>query len=88
MSRSTSRLNAIAALRAPTIATTIHTTVRHGGIPRAASNMPRNANGSANSVCSILIISGTVRRRAPRPEGAGAAGLVPAVSGLGCTPLS
>ena len=58
--RSTSRLNAIAALRAPTMATTIQKTVRHEGHPPAASSIPRKANGRANSVCSILIISSTV----------------------------
>src|ERR1043165_8567774 len=31
------------------------------GIPRAARTAPRKANGSANSVCSILIISSVVR---------------------------
>ena len=51
------RLNAIAADRAPTIATTIQRICRSDGSPRAASTAPRNANGNAKSVCSILIIS-------------------------------
>src|SRR6478672_7806032 len=71
--RSTSRLNAIAALRAPTMATTIQATVRQGGHPPAARSIPRKANGSAKRVCSILIISSTVRR-VRRGRGAGMAG--------------
>ena len=46
-SRSTSRLNDIAAERAPTIATTIHKTRSHAGRPLAARTAPRNANGNA-----------------------------------------
>src|SRR5215813_3928847 len=61
-SRSTSRLNAIAAERAPIIATTIHKIRSHAGRPLAASTAPRNANGSAKSVCSILIISSVIFR--------------------------
>jgi hypothetical protein len=59
--RSAMRLNATAADRAPTIATTIHSTCHGAGNPRAASTAPRKANGNAKSVCSILIIS-RVRR--------------------------
>src|SRR5438128_11822053 len=55
------RLKAIAVERAPTIATEIQTICDAVGIPRAASTAPRKANGSANSVCSILIISSVVR---------------------------
>src|ERR1044072_3218070 len=51
------RLHAIAAERAPTIATTIQRICQAVGRPLAASTAPRNANGNANSVCSILIIS-------------------------------
>src|SRR5437763_1987975 len=60
-SRSAIRLKAIAVERAPTIATIIQTICHAVGIPRAANTEPRNANGSANSVCSILIISSVVR---------------------------
>src|SRR5689334_4090253 len=59
--RSAMRLNAIAAERAPTIATTIQRICHADGSPFAASTAPRNANGNAKSVCSILIIS-SVRR--------------------------
>src|SRR2546423_12355908 len=60
-SRSAMRLKAIAVERAPTIAIVIHTSCHDVGIPRAASSAPRNAKGSANSVCSILIISSVMR---------------------------
>src|SRR6185436_2724338 len=55
------RLNAIAAERAPTIATTIQRICQAVGSPLAAKTAPRNANGNANSVCSILIISSVSR---------------------------
>ncbi len=55
------RLKAIAAERAPTIATTIHRIWRGDGRPLAASTAPRKANGSAKRVCSILIISSVKR---------------------------
>src|ERR1043166_6497474 len=55
--RSAMRLNAIAAERAPTIATIIHRICHGDGSPFAASTAPRKANGNAKSVCSILIIS-------------------------------
>ena len=47
---STTRLNPIAALRALTMATTIHTTCRQPtGVMREASSAPVSANGSANT---------------------------------------
>ena len=47
---STSRLNPIAAVRAVTIAATIHRTRGHvTGVCCAASNAPTRANGSANT---------------------------------------
>ena len=52
---------AIAQERAPTIASVIQRICGRAGIPRAANTAPRKANGSANSVCSILIISSVVR---------------------------
>src|SRR5262245_64029384 len=61
------RLMVIAALRAATIATMIHTICFHDGQPcqtkRAASSAPVRAKGSANTECSNLIISRTVRMR-------------------------
>src|SRR5882757_7955386 len=61
------RFSVIAAERAATIATTIHKTCRSVGQPcnvaRAASSAPVSANGSANTECSNLIISSTVRIR-------------------------
>src|SRR6266567_7826334 len=60
-SRSAMRLKDIAVDRAPTIAMVIQTICQGVGIPRAANTAPRKANGSANSVCSILIISSVVR---------------------------
>ena len=63
MSASASRLNPIAALRAPTIARRMKKTVRAGGsaypapVSRAARNIPTRANGSAKTVCATLIIS-------------------------------
>src|SRR5882762_10406859 len=56
------RLKAIAADRAPTIAKVIHRICVAVGRPCAASTAPRKANGSAKSVCSILIISSVVPR--------------------------
>ena len=55
------RLKAIAADRAPTIATMIQRICRGEGSPFAASTAPRKANGNAKSVCSILIISSVNR---------------------------
>src|SRR4029450_6068296 len=47
---STSRLNPIAALRALTMQTTIHSTCdQENGCSRQASNAPVSANGSANT---------------------------------------
>src|SRR5262249_45637326 len=60
-SRSAMRLKAIAVERAPTIAIVIQTICHKVGTPRAASRAPRKAKGSANRVCSILIISSVVR---------------------------
>ena len=60
MSRSTMRLNVIAAERAPTIATVIHRICHHVGKPFAARIAPRKANGNAKSVCSNLIIANVV----------------------------
>src|SRR5277367_1155577 len=64
------RFTVIAAERAATMATTIQTNWRRVGQPRggwcvarAASNAPVRANGSANTECSNLIISSTVRMR-------------------------
>ena len=57
-----SRLNAIAAERAETIATTIHSRVRPAGIPFAASMAPQRANVQAKTECSHLIISRVIRR--------------------------
>jgi hypothetical protein len=44
----------MAALRAPTIATTIHTSVRSGTWPPPASTAEARANGSANTECDSL----------------------------------
>src|SRR3954464_8447997 len=57
---STKRLNAIAAERAPTIATTIQKICRPEGRPLAASMAPHSAKGSAKIECSHLIISNVV----------------------------
>src|SRR3954471_5612819 len=57
---STSRLKAIAAERAPTIATTIHKSCGAEGKPLAASIAPHSAKGSAKIECSHLIISKVV----------------------------
>jgi hypothetical protein len=51
------RLNAIAALRALTMAMTISKNVRHPGHPFAAYIIPTIANGSAKTECLIFIIS-------------------------------
>src|SRR5262249_29665852 len=65
--RSAMRLIVIAALRAATMATMIQSSCRQVGQPllvkRAASNAPVRAKGRANTECSNLIISRTVRRR-------------------------
>ena len=57
---STNRLKAIAAERALTMQIKIHNNVRHRGHPPAASTAPVSANGSANTLCSHLIISSVV----------------------------
>ena len=46
----------MAALRAPTIATTIHPSCAHRKPSRAASAAEASANGSANTECENLII--------------------------------
>ena len=51
----------MAADRAATMATTIHTTVRQPGSPPAASSIAVSANGRAKIECSHLIISSVVR---------------------------
>jgi hypothetical protein len=64
---SASRLNAIAAERAETMATTIQAIGRHAGKPPAASMAPQNANGSAKIECSHLIISSVIFRFRKKP---------------------
>src|SRR5580698_3248056 len=59
---SASRLKAIAADRAETIATTIQASCRQAGNPPAASMAPQSANGSAKIECSHLIISSVTLR--------------------------
>src|SRR5580658_4585744 len=77
------RLMVIAAVRAATMATTIQRIWRRVGQPwvvaRAASRAATKAKGSANTECSNLIISRTVRTRPAmglrlRPSRRGAAG--------------
>ena len=69
--RSAMRLKVIAAERAPTMARVIQTSFAIQKLAgciatsRAASVAPRKANGKANSVCSILIISSVTRSRSP-----------------------
>ena len=53
---SASRLKPMAALRAPTMATRIHSTCRGGGAPPAARNAAARANGRAKTECESLII--------------------------------
>src|SRR5262249_28727814 len=62
MEASARRLNAIAAERAATIATTIQNSWRSDGAPPAASMAPDNAKGRAKIECSHLIISSVVRK--------------------------
>src|SRR5665811_767341 len=62
MEASAQRLNAIAAERAATMATMIHTSWRSEGNPPAASMAPQSANGRAKMECSHLIISSVTRR--------------------------
>src|SRR2546427_1914322 len=61
------RLMVMAALRAATMAVTIHNSCCQEGQPcqvkRAANNAPVSANGNANTECSNLIIARTVRMR-------------------------
>src|SRR5438094_1396500 len=51
----------MALLRAPIIASRIQPSVRQGGSPPAANSALTSANGSANTVCSNLIISRMIR---------------------------
>src|SRR5215469_956893 len=60
ISASTNRLNAIAADRAATRATTIQNKTWGLGMPRAASTAPVRPNGSVSTECSHLIISRVV----------------------------
>ena len=79
-SRSAIRLNVIAALRAPTMATISQKSCRSVGQPRTASNAPVRAKGRAQTECSNLIISSVVpvlasrhlpcAGKAPPPPGA------------------
>jgi len=62
MEASASRLKAIAAERAATIATTIQSNWCAVGKPPAASMAPQRAKGSAKMECSHLIISSVTRR--------------------------
>src|SRR5688572_13495821 len=57
------RLNAIAALRAPTMAITIQNSFGASGQPPEARMALNRANGRANTVCSNLIISRVILRR-------------------------
>src|SRR5450432_4030957 len=82
------RLMVMAAERAATMATTIQANWRSVGQPRcvarAASNAPVSAKGSANTECSNLIISRTMRMRLVFFIcGAGADASSVATSGLG-----
>src|SRR5579862_3395704 len=62
MEASASRLNAIAADRADTIAMMIQVSAWAEGRPFAASIAPQRANGSTKTECSHLIISRVTRR--------------------------
>src|SRR4029077_17072867 len=57
-----SRLNAMAAERAATMATTIHASACPLGRPLAASIAPQRAKGSTKIECSHLIISRVTRK--------------------------
>ena len=61
------RLNVIAALRAPTMATISQKSCRSVGQPRTASSAPVSAKGKAKTECSNLIISSVVRVLASKP---------------------
>ena len=71
-SRSAMRLNVIAALRAPTMATISQKSCGSVGQPRTASNAPVSAKGKAKTECSNLIISSVVRILASTPSLPGA----------------
>ena len=64
MRQSAIRLNAIAALRPPTMARTIHNNLYLFGTPPEASRALNKANGKAKTVCSNLIISRVVLKLA------------------------
>src|SRR6266404_5911172 len=64
--RSTTRLVAIAQVRAPTMAAVTQPTVRQPGQPPAARTIAMYANGRANTVCSNLIASSRWRARPVR----------------------
>ena len=66
MSRSIILLKVIAADLAPTIATVIQSICHQVGRPFAARIAPKNAKGSANSVCSNLIIASVIFNFCPR----------------------
>jgi len=63
---SAQRLKAMAAERAPTIATMIQSSWWTEGKPPAASIAPQSAKGSAKIECSHLIISSVTRRSRSR----------------------
>ena len=83
------RLNAIAALRAPTMAITIQNSFGASGQPPAARMALSRANGRANTVCSNLIISRVILRRLKkgivfsRSSTSGSAGVPPAILAAG-----
>src|SRR2546430_11233684 len=66
--RSTTRLVAIAQVRAPIVAAVTKPTVRQPGPPPAARTIAMYANGRANTVCSNLIASSRWRARLVLPE--------------------
>ena len=81
------RLNVIAALRAPTIATISQKTWRQVGQPCTASIAPTKANGRAKIECSNLIISSVVRSLpAALPKIPGGTGGKDSL--CGCPPMS
>ena len=64
MRQSAIRLNAMAALRAPTMASRIHNSLDLFGTPPEARMALNKANGKAKTVCSNLIISRVVLKLA------------------------
>merc|ERR1711969_245044 len=59
--RSTRRFQVIAAVRAPTMATSTHPSTAHSGQPPAPSTRPANAHGRANRVCEKRISASSVQ---------------------------